>query len=100
MWTEPARSELYPHVPGHRTFDNLIEEHESNLFRILRNADYQVAIAGDRGDEFAGLDPSILRNPLILAGAGRPSTATNDQPGANSASPTDPVRLPRRFAGW
>jgi len=43
----------YPHVAGHRTLDNLIEEHEPNLFKILREAGDHVAIAGDRGDVFA-----------------------------------------------
>jgi arylsulfatase A-like enzyme len=43
----------YPHVSGHRTLDNLIEDHEPNLFKILRGAGYHVAIVGDRGDVFA-----------------------------------------------
>jgi arylsulfatase A-like enzyme len=53
----PSRVSLltgwYPHVAGHRTLDNLIEDHEPNLFKGLRAAGYQVAIAGDRGDVFA-----------------------------------------------
>lgn len=53
----PSRVSLltgwYPHVAGHRTLDNLIEDHEPNLFKILRAAGYHVAIAGDRGDVFA-----------------------------------------------
>lgn len=53
----PSRVSLltgwYPHVAGHRTLDNLIEEHEPNLFKSLRTAGYDVAIAGDRGDVFA-----------------------------------------------
>lgn len=43
----------YPHVHGHRTLDNLIEDHEPNMFKSLRDAGYYVAIAGDRGDVFA-----------------------------------------------
>lgn len=43
----------YPHVSGHRTLDNLLKPHEPNLFAILRDAGYHVAIAGDRGDAFA-----------------------------------------------
>lgn len=43
----------YPHVHGHRTLDNLLELHEPNLLRILRDAGYHVAIAGNRGDVFA-----------------------------------------------
>lgn len=53
----PSRVSLltgwYPHVAGHRTLDNLIDEHEPNLFDILRAGGYHVAIAGDRGDVFA-----------------------------------------------
>ncbi|MGB0112910.1 MAG: sulfatase-like hydrolase/transferase [Ilumatobacteraceae bacterium] len=43
----------YPHTSGHRTLDNLIEEHEPNLFKTLRDAGYRVAIVGHRGDVFA-----------------------------------------------
>jgi len=53
----PSRVSLltgwYPHVAGHRTLTNLIEEHEPNLFKALRTSGYEVAIAGDRGDVFA-----------------------------------------------
>ena len=53
----PSRVSLltgwYPHVAGHRTLDNLIEDHEPNLFKTLRAAGYHVMIAGDRGDVFA-----------------------------------------------
>ena len=53
----PSRVSLltgwYPHVAGHRTLSNLIEDHEPNLFKTLRTAGYNVAIAGDRGDVFA-----------------------------------------------
>jgi len=53
----PSRVSLltgwYPHVAGHRSLTNLIEDHEPNLFRSLRASGYSVAIAGDRGDVFA-----------------------------------------------
>jgi len=53
----PSRVSLltgwYPHVAGHRTLTNLIEDHEPNLFKTLRTAGYSVAIAGNRGDVFA-----------------------------------------------
>jgi arylsulfatase A-like enzyme len=53
----PSRVSLltgwYPHVAGHRTLGNLLEDHEPNLLRTLRDAGYHVAIAGDRGDVFA-----------------------------------------------
>ena len=66
----------YPHVAGHRTLDNLIEEHEPNLFKTLRAAGYHVAIVGDRGDVFAPgvtesssdfcgfLDPPIVEDAI------------------------------------
>jgi len=43
----------YPHVHGHRTLDNLLDHHEPNMLRILKDAGYHVAIAGNRGDVFA-----------------------------------------------
>lgn len=43
----------YPHVHGHRTLDNLLEPHEPNMLRSLKEAGYHVAIAGNRGDVFA-----------------------------------------------
>lgn len=43
----------YPHVHGHRTLDNLLDHHEPNLLRNLKDAGYHVAIAGNRGDVFA-----------------------------------------------
>lgn len=43
----------YPHVHGHRTLDNLLDHHEPNMLRLLRDAGYHVAIAGNRGDVFA-----------------------------------------------
>jgi arylsulfatase A-like enzyme len=53
----PSRVSLltgwYPHVAGHRTLVNLIEDHEPNPFKTLRDSGYNVMIAGDRGDVFA-----------------------------------------------
>ena len=53
----PSRVSLmtgwYPHVQGHRTLDNLLKPWEPNMCRILRDAGYYVAIAGNRGDVFA-----------------------------------------------
>ena len=42
----------YPHTAGHRTLYNLLKPWEPNLLRLLREAGYYVAIAGDRGDVF------------------------------------------------
>jgi arylsulfatase A-like enzyme len=53
----PSRVSLmtgwYPHVAGHRTLTNLIKPWEPNLLRIVRDAGYQVAVPGHRGDVFA-----------------------------------------------
>ncbi len=43
----------YPHTRGHRTLDHLLDEHEPNLLRLLKDAGYNVAMAGARGDVFA-----------------------------------------------
>src|SRR4030042_1852280 len=43
----------YPHVSGHRTLTNLLKPWEPNLLRILKDAGYNVAWAGMRGDTFA-----------------------------------------------
>jgi arylsulfatase A-like enzyme len=43
----------YPHVRGHRTLTHLVQPHEPNLMRYLRDAGYHVAFAGARGDVFA-----------------------------------------------
>jgi len=40
----------YPHVNGHRTLTHLLQPHEPNVFRRLRESDYHVASAGARGD--------------------------------------------------
>ena len=43
----------YPHTSGHRTLDNLLKPWEPNLLRLLKDAGYTVAMAGNRGDVFA-----------------------------------------------
>lgn len=43
----------YPHVAGHRTLTNLIKSWEPNLLRYLKDAGYNVAWVGQRGDTFA-----------------------------------------------
>ena len=40
----------YPHVAGHRTLTHLLQPHEPNVFRSLREGGYHVAFAGARGD--------------------------------------------------
>ncbi|MBO6565694.1 MAG: sulfatase-like hydrolase/transferase [Pseudomonadales bacterium] len=53
----PSRVSLmtgwYPHVRGHRTLTHLLEPEDPNLLKYLKNAGYQVAWAGARGDVFA-----------------------------------------------
>ena len=43
----------YPHTAGHRTLDNLIKPWEPNLLKYLKDAGYEVALPGNRGDVFA-----------------------------------------------
>lgn len=43
----------YPHTNGHRTLDNLLDPTDPNMLRLLRDAGYQVAYVGTRGDVFA-----------------------------------------------
>ncbi len=40
----------YPHVNGHRTLSHLLQPHEPNVFKLLREGGYHVALAGVRGD--------------------------------------------------
>ena len=40
----------YPHVSGHRTLTHLLQPHEPNVFRALKDSGYHVALAGARGD--------------------------------------------------
>ena len=53
----PSRVNLmtgwYPHTHGHRTLTHLLSADEPNLLRYLKDAGYQVAWAGARGDVFA-----------------------------------------------
>lgn len=53
----PSRASIftgwYPHVTGHRTLTHLLKPWEPNLLRLLRDAGYHVAWAGQRGDTFA-----------------------------------------------
>ncbi|MEZ5556995.1 MAG: sulfatase-like hydrolase/transferase [Pseudomonadales bacterium] len=53
----PSRVNLmtgwYPHTRGHRTLTHLVQPHEPNLLRYLKDGGYQVAFAGHRGDMFA-----------------------------------------------
>jgi arylsulfatase A-like enzyme len=55
----------YPHVAGHRTLDHLLTPHEPNLLRLLRDAGYQVAMPGERGDVFA---PGVTEASTDLCG--------------------------------
>jgi arylsulfatase A-like enzyme len=53
----PSRVNLmtgwYPHTRGHRTLTHLIKPWEPNLLRSLKEAGYNVAWVGQRGDMFA-----------------------------------------------
>lgn len=53
----PSRVNLmtgwYPHTRGHRTLTHLVQPHEPNLLKYLKDGGYQVAWAGARGDVFA-----------------------------------------------
>jgi arylsulfatase A-like enzyme len=53
----PSRVNLmtgwYPHTRGHRTLTHLVQPHEPNLLRYLKDSGYHVACAGHRGDMFA-----------------------------------------------
>jgi arylsulfatase A-like enzyme len=53
----PSRINLmtgwYPHTHGHRTLTNLLKLEDPNLLRYLKQAGYNVAFAGARGDVFA-----------------------------------------------
>lgn len=43
----------YPHVHGHRTLTNLLQPHQPNLLRALRDTGYFTVLVGHRGDMFA-----------------------------------------------
>ena len=50
----------YPHTAGHRTLDNLLKPWEPNLLKYLKDAGYEVSLAGNRGDVFAQARASRL----------------------------------------
>ncbi len=81
----------YPHVHGHRTLDNLLDHHEPNMLRSLKDAGYFVAIAGNRGDVFA---PGVTEASTDFCGYLTPPT--NDAVAAYFTSPhPDDHRLTR-----
>ncbi len=81
----------YPHVHGHRTLDNLLDHHEPNMLRMLRDAGYHVAIAGNRGDVFA---PGVTETSTDFCGYLTPPT--NEAVAAYFTSPhPDDHRLTR-----
>ncbi|NNH69261.1 sulfatase-like hydrolase/transferase [Nocardia uniformis] len=43
----------YPHTAGHRSLTRLLQPHEPNLLRTLKESGYHVTWAGMRGDTFA-----------------------------------------------
>lgn len=53
----PSRVNLmtgwYPHTRGHRSLTHLVQPHEPNLLKYLKDGGYHVAWAGARGDVFA-----------------------------------------------
>lgn len=53
----PSRVNLmtgwYPHTRGHRTLTHLVQPHEPNMLKYLKEGGYHVAWAGARGDVFA-----------------------------------------------
>ncbi len=86
----PSRVSLltgwYPHVAGHRTLDNLIEDHEPNLFKTLRASGYDVMIAGDRGDVFA---PDVTETSSDMCGFLEPPDRTASMERWTSPFPED-----------
>jgi len=59
----------YPHVRGHRTLTNLLKADEPNLLRLMRQAGYNVAWAGRRGDTFA---PGVVEDSTDFYGFDEP----------------------------
>lgn len=53
----PSRASIltgwYPHVRGHRTNNYLLQPHEPNLLRTLKEAGYHVTVVGSKGHMFA-----------------------------------------------
>lgn len=52
---------LYPHVGGHRTMHYLMHEHETNLFKELKDAGYYVWL-NSRNDMVAGQVPGLAES--------------------------------------
>ncbi|MFI5718136.1 sulfatase-like hydrolase/transferase [Nocardia sp. NPDC051750] len=70
----------YPHTAGHRTLTHLLQPHEPNLLRTLKESGYHVTLAGMRGDVFApgATEPSCDEygfsvSPTVFHGAGESS---------------------------
>ncbi|MFT4676941.1 MAG: arylsulfatase A-like enzyme [Patiriisocius sp.] len=65
----PSRVNLmtgwYPHTRGHRTLTHLVQPHEPNLLKYLKESGYQVAFAGARGDVFA---PGVTEHSTHFCG--------------------------------
>ncbi len=65
----PSRVNLmtgwYPHTRGHRTLTHLVQHHEPNLLKYLKQGGYQVAFAGSRGDVFA---PGVTEDSTHFCG--------------------------------
>lgn len=65
----PSRVNLmtgwYPHTRGHRTLTHLVQGHEPNLLKYLKQGGYQVAFAGARGDVFA---PGVTEDSTHFCG--------------------------------
>ncbi len=55
----------YPHTRGHRTLTHLVQPHEPNLLKYLKEGGYHVAWAGNRGDVFA---PGVTEASTHFAG--------------------------------
>ena len=55
----------YPHTRGHRTLTHLVQSHEPNFLRYMKDGGYHVAWAGNRGDVFA---PGVTEASTHFAG--------------------------------
>lgn len=55
----------YPHTAGHRSLDHLLKPWEPNMLRYLKNAGYDVAMVGNRGDVFA---PGVTEESTSFCG--------------------------------
>lgn len=84
----------YPHVAGHRTLTHLIQPHEPNVFRALRDGGYHVAMAGARGDMMA---PGVTESSSDRFGFTRPPDAAALAEFFGAGVPADD---PRYFSMW